>query len=100
MEKWEGLSAKLVEVAFSDVAAQSFKRDFFPNASECGLDKQGRIPIPQWLRDYINVEKETVIIGMMDRVEIWSKEGKDAYDNEQSGRNREETLARLAELGI
>ena len=51
------------------------------------------------LRDHIGAVKETVIIGVMTRAEIWSKEGWAEY-NDSAYKDYEETLAKLAELGI
>jgi MraZ protein len=99
LEEWERFSEKLKNVPISNVAAQNFLRMFFANACECESDKQGRILIPQRLREYIAAEKEAVITGVMNRVEIWAKEGWEAY-SERSDSEYEETLAQLAELGI
>ena len=49
-------------------------RPLFANAVKCELDSQGRIVIPQKLRKYAQLEKDTVIIGVNDRAEIWSAE--------------------------
>ena len=73
-EEWENFAGKLKGLPISDVAAQSFTRMLFASACECEGDKQGRILLPQRLRDHIGVTKETVIIGVMTRAEICSNE--------------------------
>lgn len=99
LEEWEKFSGKLKDLPISNTAAQSFLRMLFANACECEPDKQGRILLPQRLRDYIGVIKEAVVTGVMTRAEIWSKEGWDAYC-ENSDNEYEETLEKLSELGI
>jgi MraZ protein len=99
ISEWDNFSVKLKDLPISNAAAQSFLRMLFANACECEPDKQGRILLPQRLRQYIGLEKEAVVTGVMTRAEIWSKEGWDAYC-EISDNEYEETLAKLSELGI
>ncbi len=54
--------------------ARNFMRFFLSGAVECQLDKQGRIKIPHPLTKYASLEKECIIIGVNDRLEIWSKD--------------------------
>ncbi|HRV33842.1 MAG TPA: division/cell wall cluster transcriptional repressor MraZ, partial [Anaerovoracaceae bacterium] len=54
----------------------------YANAVECEIDKQGRITLPQYLKDIAEVEKDLVTIGMLDRVELWSR---DVYENSENG---------------
>jgi MraZ protein len=53
--------------------ARAFTRFFFSGATECELDKQGRVMIPPNLRNHAQLEKEAVVIGVSNRVEIWSR---------------------------
>ena len=66
----------------SDPAARAFKRFIYANASECELDKQGRILVPANLKGAARLEKDIVTIGMLDRVEIWARE---SYDSDENG---------------
>ena len=59
-------------------------RPLFANAVKCELDSQGRIVIPQNLRKYAGLEKDTVIIGVNDRAEIWSAEKWRAQEEEMT----------------
>ncbi|HBU11940.1 MAG TPA: cell division/cell wall cluster transcriptional repressor MraZ, partial [Clostridiales bacterium] len=86
-------------IQFADEEGQDFVREFFENGCECEVDKQGRILLPQPLREYIGVEKEMVITGVRNRAEIWSKEGFAARkEKRQAGRDK--MKARLFDLGI
>ena len=51
----------------------SFSRFFFAGAAAVELDKQGRILLPPVLREYANLQKDVVLVGVLSRVEIWDK---------------------------
>lgn len=74
MEEWEILENKLKNLPLTKKDARSFTRFFFSGAVECEVDKQGRINIPQTLRSYSVLSKECVVIGVANRIEVWSKE--------------------------
>ena len=79
-ETWNRFTEKFASLPMSQSAAM---RPLFANASKCELDSQGRIVIPQKLRRYANLDKETVIIGVNDRAEIWSAEAWNAQEEEE-----------------
>ena len=58
---------------------RTFVRSFFSGATECEFDRQGRINITSPLVSYADIEKECVVIGANDRIEIWSKDGWDNF---------------------
>ena len=76
---------------------RAFVRYFFSGASECPLDRQGRILIPPSLREFAGLEKEVVLAGLANRIEIWSREKWGAYLKE-SQENFEDIAAKLADL--
>ena len=71
-EGWKRLQDKIVAMPMSKV--RQLQRFFFSGAAEVEPDKQGRILIPQPLRDYASIEKDVTFIGTGDRAEIWSTE--------------------------
>ena len=71
-EGWKRLQDKIVAMPMSK--ARQLQRVFFSGAAEVEPDKQGRILIPQPLRDYASIEKDVTFIGTGDRAEIWSTE--------------------------
>ncbi|MBO8176425.1 division/cell wall cluster transcriptional repressor MraZ [Aeribacillus pallidus] len=73
MNEWKLLENKLKTLPLTKKDARAFTRFFFSGATECELDKQGRINIPSSLIQYAQLEKECVILGVSNRIEIWSK---------------------------
>lgn len=82
MSEWLNLQAKLKSLPFTQANARAFVRFFFSGATEANLDKQGRVVIPQVLRDYARLTRDVVVIGVSTRVEIWSREEWERYAGE------------------
>ena len=99
MEEWTSLENKLKTLPFTDKDVRAFIRFFFSGATECELDKQGRILIPQNLREYASLEKDIFIIGVSSRVEIWNKTNWEAYSNDDS-MSADKIAEKMAMLGI
>ena len=74
MDAWEAFETKLRALPLTNNTARTFTRFFVAGATNCELDKQGRILVPQTLREFAGLEKEVVLTGNLDRIEIWSKE--------------------------
>ena len=82
MDEWNKMVEKLKELSFTKKDARSFMRMFLSGATECELDKSGRVNIVNNLIDYASLEKECVIVGVNERLEIWSeKEFNDFFNN-------------------
>ena len=72
--EWKGMEAKLRAMSLTtNKVARKFTRFMLGSAVEGGLDKQGRILLPQALKNYAGLDKEVVLVGVMDRIEIWDK---------------------------
>lgn len=93
-DEWNNLVNKLKKLPFTKKDARAFLRFFLSGAQECSFDKQGRIAIPTPLVSYAGLEKECVVIGVNDRLEIWSKESFDLFfkENEENMSDLAETL--------
>ncbi|MCQ2008861.1 MAG: division/cell wall cluster transcriptional repressor MraZ [Sporolactobacillus sp.] len=74
MSEWHRIEEKLKALPFTKKDARAFTRFFFSGASECALDKQGRVSISNGLRDYAKLMKDCVVIGVSTRLEIWDQE--------------------------
>lgn len=99
LDEWQSLEKKMRSLPFTRADARAFSRFFFSGASECEVDKQGRVLIPSNLRKYASLEKEVIIIGVSSRVEIWSKEVWEAY-NQRTGSDYENIAEKLDDVNI
>lgn len=95
--EWSNFEEKLKALPVSNKNARDFSRFFFAGAIECEIDKQGRFLISSNLRDFANLEKDVVIIGMTSRLEIWSKEKWTKCDENISA---DEIAENMSMLGI
>ncbi len=82
MEEWNQIVNKLKTLPFTKKDARTFLRFFLSGACECTFDRQGRISIATPLIEYANIEKECIIIGVNDRLEIWSKNNWEKFFNQ------------------
>jgi MraZ protein len=89
--EWVKLEKKISQLPQLDKNAKAVMRFLVSSAIECPVDKQGRILIPQYLRNHAGLEKDVVLAGMIDKVEIWAK---DRWEKEMS-----ETSEQFGELG-
>lgn len=93
-EEWKLQEQKFKSVSFTKSEARKFNRLYFSGASEVIPDKQGRILIPRNLKEFAGIKKEVVIVGVSNRIEIWSKELWNGF-YESSKESFEETAERL-----
>ncbi len=82
LTEWQIIEQKLKALPFTKKDARAFTRFFFSGASECQLDKQGRVSITSPLRQYAVLEKECTVIGVSNRIEIWSRDQWSSYYEE------------------
>ncbi len=73
-EEFERLKARLDAISITNKDARTFARFFFARASECEMDKQGRVMIPNNLREYAGLTKDVTVVGVSNRVELWNTE--------------------------
>ena len=98
LSQWKVIEEKVKELPTSQAETRAFVRMFFSGAVEAELDKQGRIIIPQQLREHARVERDVYVIGVSTKVEIWAKEIWDNYAN-QAEQSYEE-IAAITKIGI
>lgn len=92
LSEWSVIEDKLKALPLTKKDARAFTRFFFSGATESEIDKQGRINIPAPLLDYAQLQKECVILGVSNRIEIWSKQIWEEYFQES-----EDSFAEIAE---
>ncbi len=98
-EEWMGMEEKLRQIPTMQKDLRDFIRMIYSNASECSLDNQGRILVPTTLRDFGGLQKEVALIGIMNKIEIWSK---DRWDEFNEGNKEKAKLLpdKLMEIGF
>ncbi len=79
-EEWDKLSDKVAQLPAAKGA--NIRRFLFAGAGELAPDKQGRVLIPQALRQYANLEKDVIVIGVSNTAEIWSKSDWEAFNRD------------------
>ena len=99
MSEWEKFEDKLKALPITNKNARNFVRFFFSGANECEIDKQGRINIPQSLREYAELGREVAIIGVSTRVEIWNREKWNNYTSPEN-MDVDEIAKQMSDLGI
>jgi len=99
MEEWNEFTDKLRELPLTKKDARKFSRFFLAGAASCEVDKQGRILIPAVLREFAELEKDAVLVGVSSRIEIWSKANWEAV-NDTSDEDMEDIAEHMADLGI
>jgi len=95
--EWKALEEKLHSLPLTNTNARKFSRFFLAGATACEVDKQGRILLPAVLRDFAQIAKDAVLVGVGSRIEIWSKENwvaANSYDD------MEEIAENMEGLGI
>ena len=77
--EWEDRSNEVRAAPLYDTEGRAYARMFFGNAEPVDLDSQGRLVVPQRLRQQVAIGKEVVVVGVQDRMEIWDREAHERY---------------------
>lgn len=97
--EWQKLAERLATLPISQADSRAFARLMLAGAMDVEFDKQGRIILPEYLRQFAAMKKEVIIAGLYNRLEIWDKKKWDVYKTKteaESGNIAE----RMAELGV
>ncbi len=97
--EWQNFEEKLKTLPLTNKNARDFVRFFLSGAIECEIDKQGRFLIAGNLREYAELEKDAVIIGVGTRLEIWNKEKWQKYNSDENI-SADEIAENMTMLGI
>lgn len=71
--EWKTQESKFKAISFTKSEARKFNRLYFSGACQIECDKQGRILVPKYLKDYAGIKRDVVIIGVSNRIEIWDR---------------------------
>lgn len=95
MESWELFTEKLNSLP--EIQSRRIKRFIYSSATKTTPDSQGRVLMPQNLREYAGLDKNVYVIGVGDHVEIWDE---DKWNAENAGMNSDEVVETLVALGF
>lgn len=98
-KEWEKIASKLAALPVSKSKARAFARLMLAGAMEVEFDKQGRIVLPEYLREFAGLKKNTIIAGLYDRLEIWDESTWDKYKNETE-KDAGDIAEALDDLGV
>ncbi len=73
-EEWRLQEQRFKSMSFTKAQARQFNRLYFSGATDVTCDKQGRVLIPQYLKEYAGMKRDVVIVGVSNRIEIWAKD--------------------------
>lgn len=73
-DEWKAQESKFKSMPFTKLQSRKFNRLFFAGAQEVIFDKQGRVLIPKYLKDFAGIKRDVMIIGVSNRIEIWDLE--------------------------
>jgi len=97
--EWETLAQKLISLPLAQANSRAFVRLMLAGAMDSQLDKQGRILIPDYLREYAGLKKQVIVAGLYNRIEIWDSENWKQYKAKTESAS-DEIAEKLSELGI
>lgn len=97
--EWQKIEERVATLPQFKPEVKALQRVFISAANECPIDRQGRILIPQTLREYAGINRDLVFVGMTRRIEIWSTERwLKIFETSQS--DLKQMAEKLAELGL
>ena len=100
-DEWRKIETRILSLAEKSESMRRFRRVFIGGAFECSCDKQDRILIPQNLRQYAEIDKDIVLVGVLDHFEVWSRK---SWDREnihlEKDMKKEDVRNEIAKLGL
>ena len=101
LEQWSKIETKILSLIEKSENMRRFRRVFVGGAFECVTDKQERILIPPTLRQYAELGREIVLVGVLDHFEVWSREKWDSENvHMEEDMQQEEVRKEIAALGL
>ena len=98
-EDWIEYERRIAAIADVDPAAQAFARMRISGATECPIDRQGRILVPPHLREHAGLEREVTVAGIGPRIELWDRSRFEASLSNTQARYPETAAAVAVKLG-
>jgi MraZ protein len=98
-KEWDKIAEKVSNMPDTDKNARAFGRFILASAMDLGLDKAGRIVLPQYLRDFASLKKNIVVTGLYNKIEIWDESSWKKYGTEIE-KNSSDIADKLREFGV
>lgn len=98
-KEWEKLAEKLSTLPFAQANTRAFARLMLAGAMDVSVDKQGRIVLPEYLRTFAGLKKETVVAGLYNRLELWDQKKWAAYTKQTEAKSNE-IAEQMSDLGV
>lgn len=99
MDEWKKLAEKIAALPMTSADSRAFARLMLAGAVDVETDKQGRVIIPEYLREYAGLRKDAVVAGIFNRMEVWDKTAWEKY-KAKTEKKAEDIAERMSELGI
>lgn len=99
LKEWQKIADRLGSLPVGEKGTRSFIRLVLAGAVDGKLDAQGRILIPDYLKDYAHLKRQVTIAGLFNRLEIWDSRAWEKY-KQQAEKNQDEVAERLGQLGM
>jgi MraZ protein len=99
LDEWEKLAEKLASLPISTANTRAFSRLMLAGAMDCEVDKQGRIMLPGYLKEFAKIDKKIIFAGLYNRIEVWSEELWNTY-KAQTERESNNIAEQLGSLGV
>ncbi len=99
LPEWEKIAEKLGNMPVGERSTRSFVRLMLAGAIDVDLDSQGRILIPDYLKQYAHLNKNVVVAGLYNRLEVWDQKEWEKYKN-SAEKNQDEIAEQLGKLGV
>ncbi len=97
--EWKKIAEKLAALPFSQANTRALARLMLAGAMDVTIDKQGRVLLPDYLRKYAALKKNTVVTGLFNRLEIWDQKAWEKY-SAKTEKNAEDIAEQMGELGV
>ncbi len=97
--EWDKLATKLIELPLAQANSRAFVRLMMSGAVDVEVDTQGRILIPEYLRQYAGLSKNAVVTGLFNRIEVWDESSWKEYKSKTESQS-DEIAEKMGELGI
>ena len=99
VQEWKKLAEKLASLPISTANTRAFSRLMLAGAMDCDVDKQGRIILPLYLKEFSKINKKIIFAGLYNRIEVWSEELWSIY-KAQTEKESNNIAEQLGSLGV